>query len=149
MENLNDDPLVKFLDIAEEDLLKFQNQYLKKLILKRYTELLNDFSTGSDIVITSINEGKADLKRVDNDPFLKERLREHGLTGKELQRKLRIFYKARTIFLEKYNNAKVNIARELAKRFLDAMDVILDSLANVIPPLGAVKEFKNSIEVVI
>lgn len=167
----------KFLYIVDLDLTDIVKKYLKRLILSSYAENFYEFSESLNIIHNSIQKTRSILKaseeesNVINKRDLKEEqftedkrftedewftktnveygLEEHGLTGYELQRKLNIFYRTRDLFLKKYNKAAISIARGFAKRFFDAMDVILDSLASVLPPLGAVKEFKNSIEVVI
>lgn len=160
-----------FLHTIDTDLTEFVKTHLKRLILVSYRENLNEFLEGLNIVHNSIEKVRIliPLVRDKKNDFSKKHdlseesysdngtterdleieLAEHGLTGYELKRKLRIFYRTRDLFLEKYSKTAVRIARGFARRFFDAMNVVLDSLASVLPPLGAVKEFKNSIEVVI
>ena len=79
------------------------------------------------------------------------RLREAGLLGDELVFKLSIFNHAHDEFRDARMKAEVQLAdqpwwKRWFKRAMKAGDVILGSLAKVLPPLEAVKEYKESIE---
>jgi hypothetical protein len=79
---------------------------------------------------------------------------DHGLTGKQLAFKLALFWQAHDELLDQ-GRAKDGIGKVLAwwkrwfpafKRTLATADVILDSMAQVVIPLGALKEFKKGVE---
>jgi len=81
---------------------------------------------------------------------------DHGLTGAELAIKLRIFYQALDELrdegqLRDYKDLKdVPLHPDLRRRTmrpLNAANVILDSLAQIIVMVGAIKEFKGTVEV--
>ena len=75
-------------------------------------------------------------------------MEEHGLTGFELRRKRDIFDRANEYF-QKFIGEKLIVAREAANIFLDAADVILDSLVMVVPGPGAAKEVKATVKIAI
>ncbi len=78
----------------------------------------------------------------------------HGLSGKQLTFKLALFWHANDE-LKDLGGAKDGIGKILrwwkrwfpaCRRTLAAADVVLDSMAQVVIPLGALKEFKKGVE---
>jgi hypothetical protein len=78
----------------------------------------------------------------------------HGLTGKQLTFKLALFWQAHDELLD-VGRAKDGVGKQLSwwKRWfrkckwaLTTADVVLDSMAQVVIPLGALKEFKKGVE---
>ncbi len=135
--------LRQFLIDAGHDIKYLVTEHLPRLIIPSFENTIREFYQGLEIIDRGINTAIEQLKEV------KQRdLNNHGLTGMELKRKLSIYYTARKL-KDRYRNVAPNFAKGFAKRFLATIDVVLDSLAQILIPLGAVKEFKNSIEAVI
>lgn len=84
-----------------------------------------------------------------------EGLRKVGLTGDDLRFKLNVFSSLRVRFddLEKSIVARIipriHVLRGVARRLLDVIDTVLDSLTGVFPPLEAVTEVKDTIEAMV
>ena len=142
-----------FLTTIESDISIFIKEYLRYLILNSYEQYLSAFNDSVKVIENSVDNTKIYLKK--HYDILQNDLDNHGLIGIEFNRKLNIFYHSKKLFLDailSVINKVKNIPQEtlvmLAKKFLDALDVILDSLASVLPPLGAAKEVKKSLEVV-
>lgn len=83
-----------------------------------------------------------------------KRFDDHGLTGKQLTFKLALFWQAHDELLD-LGRAKDGVGKPLSwwkrwfpacKRALTTADVVLDSMAQVVIPLGALKEFKKGVE---
>lgn len=78
----------------------------------------------------------------------------HGLSGKQLTFKLALFWQAHDELLD-LGYTKEGVGKQLSwwrrwfrrcKWALTTADVVLDSMAQVVIPLGALKEFKKGVE---
>ena len=110
----------EFIEQAEH----FVARDLRELLLAAWEELVerNHFNMTRDV----ISSGEYD-----------ETLELHGLGGAQLSFKL--FGAERAI--ERWRARR---GRRLLKKALGWIDVLLDSLANVVPGAGAIKEFKDA-----
>lgn len=143
-----------FLLAVRDDIRYLVTEHLNVLIQIEFKDLTKQFYQGLEVVDLGIKTAIDRLKEVKY-----EYLHDHGLTGIELKRKLGIFDRARELwqeyirgrrsFVRRFFGKGIEVGRRIAKRLLTAIDVILDSLATVIPALGAVAEFKNSLLAVI
>jgi hypothetical protein len=119
------------------------DNHLTKFIHPAFSDRIGDFS-GSIVVIKrsigkTLQERRADIM---------DKLDQHGLTKDELSRKRRLFDDAKKFF-QKNIGGPLKKAREAVNIFLDVADVILDSLAMVVPVAGALKEVKGAIKAVV
>ncbi len=135
----------QFLLDAAYDIKYLVTEHLGVLIRSEFEDLIREFYQGLEVVDSGINSAMIKLGEVP-----REYLQEHGLTGAELKRKLSIYYRAREVKDQYLRKRKPSgLIRWFVRRFIAAIDVVLDSLAQILPPLGAVKEFKDSLSTVI
>lgn len=135
-----------FLLAVNDDITFIVKEHLHKLILDEFKDLVSDFEKGLGIVSSSIKNAINFLYEKSEDIWIQ--LEEHALTGEGLRLKLAIYKRARKLMAE-YLKRPLDIARGFIRRFLGIINTILNSLANIIPGLGAVTEFKNSLHSVI
>src|SRR5690348_9229676 len=105
----------KFLSEIANDIKLFVNRYLPKLILSSYKDLLDDFEKGLRIIYAHVKKA---IGKLTDDDRIKEKLKDHGLTDFELERKIKIYHISRTNFLKKPVKTPKSILRALAKQFL-------------------------------
>jgi len=180
----NDFTLQTFLSDAKDDVTTVTNCLLEFLIDRDFSELTKDFQN-------NISEFQKSIKKIGkflpDHEFLSEinnsgekflNYYEYGLTGKELNRKINLFYHSRQIFnntiskfasefvgfskIEKSNERKnsrffeiprklVIIFKELKNvvlRHLDIVNVYLKSLISITGIGELASEFKDSLEAV-
>jgi hypothetical protein len=125
------------------NLIDVIQNHLKKLATPYFKDLSGGFSGAINVIKRSIAKTFQQLQT-----NIVDKLEEHGLTGPELRRKRDILVRAEEYFKE-YIKKPLSKAKESVNIFLDAADVILDSLVMVIPGPGAVKEVKATIKIVI
>jgi hypothetical protein len=125
------------------NLIDVIQNHLKKLATPYFKDLSGGFSGAINVLKRSIAKTFQQLQT-----NIVDKLEEHGLTGPELRRKRDILVRAEEYFKE-YIKKPLSKAKESVNIFLDAADVILDSLVMVIPGPGAVKEVKATIKIVI
>lgn len=78
-------------------------------------------------------------------------LKEHGLTGNQLALKYSILKRLEqnwTKYIPGWEKVKKYLLKHLGK-FFDYANRILESLSAVLPPVGAIKEFKDAVEAAI
>ena len=85
-------------------------------------------------------ETKKILPSVDReiDAIEEKALSQHGLTGPQLEWKLKVYNYFRDLFIK-------NPTKRLLTKLIDAIDGVLDSLSSVCGVVGAVKEIKDSL----
>ena len=96
-----------------------------------------------------ITRRRFDLARETLLQVTDEELNRHGLTGTELGSK--ISYLNRSAKRVRWQVSRIHwpapgILRKSLRWFLEVQDNLLESLANVLPPLGAVTELKKQLE---
>jgi hypothetical protein len=117
--------------------------HLKRLTSQYFGNLSGDFTDAIIVIKRSIAKTFQQLQS-----NIVDKLEEHGLTGVELRRKQNILNRA-SDYLREHIGKPLTKAREAVNLFLDAADVILDSLVMVVPGPGAAKEVKATLKIVI
>jgi hypothetical protein len=101
-------------------------------------QLRNDLAASWEELQTAFEEADAWLEQA--GPEDEEQLRQHGFTGAQLRFKVLNLFRGRRRAFRWWPSMRT--LREL----LSAADVALESLAALIPPVGAIKEFKQAVE---
>ena len=97
------------------------------------------------IINYTINEAKGYIDHHRYDPAFKDGLRNVGCLGPQLRFKKRWFDKFKNIW-NRIKNGSIQIARRFAGVLLNEIDLILGSLAKVIPVLEPLIEIKEHLK---
>jgi len=127
-------------------------QIVKKLHWFTDDEILQkSFSYNLWVFNNSINKGK---QKITNKMY-QQGLMDHGFYSPELERKLDLYYNARKYEFPQQKSTEIKYNKNenwfqklwnSVKKHLGIIDVILGSLASVIPVLGAATEYKETVE---
>ena len=135
--------LISFLK-ESEDVLEFLINESEGLLLKRVTKnkgLRDSLKSAWEDVRENLKSVVKDLHDSDPESVL-DKLKENGLTGKQLEFKLNLFYWLK-------GRWEAERTRNWIVRVLGAMNTILGSLAKVFAQIEPVKEFKEAIEQIV
>lgn len=141
-------PLEKFLSMFESDLQNTvaniewmipERKDIYGLVRNAWKELQPQFETATkeirEIVSTDVSAGA--------------RFQAMGLSGSQLELKIKEYTRRRERLLNfdklKLSRIASDVLKRLLKALLTSADNILDTLASIFPPMQAIKEFKDTL----
>lgn len=146
---INHKKIILFLDDIKDD--------VRKIVYNLHyfiddEELRRSFSYSLNVFTQSIQKGKYQVEQ----KRYQQGLLDHGFFSPELERKLDLYYSARSSYefpLKQVEDVQSNEKKKWyhklwkpVKKHLGIIDVILGSLSSVIPVLGAATEYKETVE---
>jgi hypothetical protein len=145
------DKLLKALDhilevlqiVVSEDLQEAVSSSYKKDDVDFIPLFKDSFSYTRDEIILA----RRQILNATSD--LVKKLREHDLVDKSLEWKTQIIRIEHDNYLKERKHKKLPFLKRIIGKCLGGFDILLESLADCIPGLGAVTEFKKGIEHII
>jgi transcriptional regulator of met regulon len=113
-------------------------------------DLIPMFSESLVYAKEDVEYTKRQIQNANSDPNsdLVRKLYQHNLTGKPLDWKTQIVKVEHDNYLNRRNDKRPSFLKKLIGKCLGGFDILLESLADCIPGLGAVTEFKKGLEYV-